>query len=383
MNIPFHRPYIVDEEIDAVMESLKSGWTTMGRKTIEFEEKFAAYIGMPHAVAVNSCTSALHMCLMLAEAGPGDEVIIPTTTFVATAEVVEYCGARPVLVEIEKDTHCLNVSNVERLITDRTKAVIPVHFSGQPCDLSSLHDMAKQHGIYVFEDAAHALPAWYRDNRIGTLSDATCFSFYATKTLATGEGGMIITGNDEWTKKLETMRLHGMNRDAWKRHEDGAGWEYDVTMLGYKYNTTDLNASLGLAQLDRVDWMHEEREKIAKKYADAFAGNELLIPYVVKEDRRSSWHLYPLKLNLESLKIDRNECIRMLHEKGINTGVHFKPIYRFTYYDNKYKYNPADFPVSEWVFERELSLPIFPGMTGEEVDYVIDTVLDIVNTARR
>src|SRR6056297_336682 len=379
MNIPFHRPYIVDEEIDAVMESLKSGWTTMGRKTIEFEEKFAEYIGMPHAVAVNSCTSALHMCLMLAEAGPGDEVIIPTTTFVATAEVVEYCGARPVLAEIEKDTHCLNVSNVEKLITEKTRAIIPVHFSGQPCDLSSLHDMSQQHGIYVFEDAAHALPAWYRDNRIGTLSDATCFSFYATKTLATGEGGMIITGNDQWTKKLETMRLHGMNRDAWKRHEDGAGWEYDVTMLGYKYNTTDLNASLGLAQLDRVDWMHEEREKIARKYADAFAGNELLIPYVVKEDRRSSWHLYPLKLNLESLKIDRNECIRLLHGKGINTGVHFKPIYRFTYYDNKYKYNPADFPVSEWVFERELSLPIFPGMTGEEVNHVIETVLDIVN----
>ncbi len=383
MNIPFHRPYIVDEEIEAVLESLKSGWTTMGRKTIEFEEKFAEYIGMPHAVAVNSCTSALHLCLQLAGVGPGDEVIIPTTTFVATAEVVEYCGAKPVPAEIEKETHCMNVLNVEKLVTDRTKAVIPVHFSGQPCDLNSLHDIAKERGIYVFEDAAHSLPAWYSGKKIGTLSDATCFSFYATKTLATGEGGMIITGNHQWTKKLETMRLHGMNRDAWKRHEDGAAWEYDVITLGYKYNTTDLNASLGLAQLDRVDWMHAEREKIAQKYADAFAGNETLIPYVVKDDRRSSWHLYPLKLNLESLKITRNEFIRMMHERGVNTSVHFKPIYRFTYYNDKYGYNPADFPVSEWVFEREVSLPIFPGMTDDEVNYVIETVLDIVNAARR
>ena len=383
MNIPFHRPYIVDEEIEAVLESLKSGWTTMGRKTIDFEEKFAEYIGMPHAVAVNSCTSALHLCLQLAGVGPGDEVIIPTTTFVATAEVVEYCGAKPVPAEIEKETHCMNVLNVEKLVTDRTKAVIPVHFSGQPCDLNSVHDIAKERGIYVFEDAAHSLPAWYSGKKIGTLSDATCFSFYATKTLATGEGGMIITGNHQWTKKLETMRLHGMNRDAWKRHEDGAAWEYDVITLGYKYNTTDLNASLGLAQLDRVDWMHAEREKIAQKYADAFAGNETLIPYVVKDDRRSSWHLYPLKLNLESLKITRNEFIRMMHERGVNTSVHFKPIYRFTYYNDKYGYNPADFPVSEWVFEREVSLPIFPGMTDDEVNYVIETVLDIVNAARR
>ena len=307
--IPFHRPYITDEEVNYVVDSLKNGWLTMGKKTIEFENKFKDYIGSKNAIAVNSCTAALHLALKVIGLKKGDEVIVPTTTFVATAEVVNYFNAKPILVDIEPDTHLIDISKIEEKITSKTKAIIPVHFSGQPADMNEILDIAKKHNLYVIEDAAHALPAWYKGKKIGTIGDITAFSFYATKTLATGEGGMATTENDEWADRIRVLRLHGINKDAWKRYSKEGTWEYDVIENGYKYNTTDINSALGLAQLKKLEWMWKERLKIAQRYNEAFKDYEELILYKVKDDRISSWHLYPLKLNLELLKINRDQFI--------------------------------------------------------------------------
>ncbi|WP_281950373.1 DegT/DnrJ/EryC1/StrS family aminotransferase [Nitrosophilus kaiyonis] len=383
MQIPFHRPYITDEEINEVIDSLKKGWITMGKKTIDFESKFKDYIGSKNAIAVNSCTAGLHLALRAIGLKEGDEVIVPATTFVATAEVVNYFKAKPVLIDIEKDTHLIDASKIEEKITPKTKVIIPVHFSGQPADMDEILEIAKKYNLYFIEDAAHALPAWYKDKKIGTIGDLTAFSFYATKTLATGEGGMVTTEKDEWAEKIRILRLHGISKDAWKRYSKEGSWEYDVIENGYKYNTTDINSALGLAQLNKLEWMWKEREKIANLYNKAFTGCEELILYKVKEDRISSWHLYPLKLNIEALKIDRNQFIEELKNRGVGTSVHFIPLYRFSYYKNHFNYKVEDFLNSEWIFERVISLPIFPGMNLEEINYVIENVIDIVKKYKR
>lgn len=382
MEIPFHRPYITKDEISEVEECLQNGWITMGKKTVEFEKKFGDYIGTKNSIAVNSCTAALHLALRVIGLREGDEVIVPSTTFVATAEVVNYFKAKPVLVDIDPETHLIDVSKIEEKITKNTKAIIPVHFSGQPADMDEILEIAKKYNLYVIEDAAHALPAWYKRKKIGTIGDLTCFSFYATKTLATGEGGMVTTENDEWADRIRILRLHGISKDAWKRYSKEGTWEYDVLENGYKYNMTDINAALGLAQLRKLEWMWEKRKEIAERYNEAFKDLEEVILYKVKEDRETSWHLYPLKLHLEALKISRNEFIEKLKERGIGTSVHFIPLYRFSYY-RRFGYKVEDFLNSEWVFERVVSLPIFPGMTEEEVNYVIENVVEILRNAKR
>ncbi len=382
MEVPFHRPYITNDEVVEVEDCLRNGWITMGKKTVEFERKFGEYIGTKNSVAVNSCTAALHLSLRVIGLKEGGEVIAPSTTFVATAEVVNYFNAKPVLVDIDQETHLIDVSKIEEKITKRTKAIIPVHFSGQPADMDEILEIAKRYNLYVIEDAAHALPASYKGRKIGTIGDLTCFSFYATKTLATGEGGMVTTENDEWADRIRVLRLHGISKDAWKRYSREGTWEYDVLENGYKYNMTDINAALGLAQLRKLEWMWKKRREIAEKYNEAFKDLEEIILYKVKKDRETSWHLYPLKLNLEALKISRNEFIERLKERGIGTSVHFIPLYRFSYY-RRFGYKIEDFPNSEWVFERVVSLPIFPGMTDEEVNYVIENVVEILKDARR
>jgi perosamine synthetase len=382
VEIPFHRPYITEEEEKEVIDSLRKGWLTMGKKTMEFENQFRNYIGSKNAIAVNSCTAALHLALRVIGLEEGDEVIVPSTTFVATAEVVNYFKARPILVDVEKETHLINVSEIEKKITPKTKAIIPVHYSGQPCDMDEILEIARQYNLYVIEDAAHALPSWYKGRKVGTIGDITAFSFYATKTLATGEGGMATTDNDEWAEKMRILRLHGISKDAWKRYSKEGSWEYDVLENGYKYNMTDINAALGLAQLKKLEWMWKEREKIAEMYNEAFKDYEELILYEVKPDRVTSWHLYPLKLNLELLKISRNQFVEELKNRGIGTSVHFIPLYRFSYY-KRMGYDTRDFVNSEWIFERIVSLPIFPGMKKEEVEYVIENVIDIVTKNRR
>ncbi len=382
MQIPFHRPYITENEINSVVDSLKNYWITMGKKTIEFEEKFKNYIGTQNATAVNSCTAALHLALKAIGLKEGDEVITSATTFISNSEVVRYFNAKTVLVDIERDTHNIDINKIEEKITGKTKAIIPVHFAGQPADMDEIIEIARMHNLYVIEDAAHSLPARFKSKLIGTIGDITCFSFYATKTLTTGEGGMITTGNDEWAKKMSIWRQHGMSKDAWDRYTDEGDWEYDVIDAGYKYNTTDINAAMGIEQLKILDWMQKERERIAERYNSAFNTEEGIVPYVVKEDRTTAWHLYPLRLDMEALTINRNQFINEMNARGIGTSVHFKPIYRFTYYKNL-GYQSAHYPESEWVYERSLSIPIFPGMSDEEIDYVIGNTLDIIRKNKR
>lgn len=371
MNIPFHKPYITEEEISEVVDSIRSGWLTMGPKTVKFEEEFNKYIfgGQEgYAISVNSCTAALHLALKAIGLKEGDEVILPTNTFIATAEVVTYFKAVPVLCDIEEETHNIDVSKIESLITKKTKAIIPVHFAGQPCDMDEIMEVAKKHNLYVIEDAAHALPSRYKGRMIGTISDITCFSFYATKTLATGEGGMVTTGNKEFAKKIKINRLHGINRDAWDRYTLKGSWYYEVVDYGFKYNTTDINSALGIAQLRKVDWMREQRTKIAEKYDNAFKGTNIN-PLVIRRDRDTSWHLYVIKVN------NRDELIEKLRQEGIGASVHFIPVHKHPYYKKTYGYKDKDFQVADDVYQRSVSLPIYPSLMENEQNYIIEKVL--------
>jgi perosamine synthetase len=354
----------------------------MGKKTFEFENKFKDYIDIKNAVAVNSGTAALHLSLKMINLKPQDEVIMPTITFASTAEVPIYFNAKPVLVDVERDTHLIDVAKIEEKITKNTRAIIPVHYGGQICDMNEIMDIAKKYKLYVIEDAAHSLPAWYKGNKIGGFGDMTCFSFYATKTLTTGEGGMITTNNDKWAERMNILRLHGISKDAWKRYDKNGSWEYDVIEAGFKYNTTDLNSAMGIEQLKKLEFVWEKRKRIAEKYTEAFKDVKELIPYKVKNDRVSSWHLYPIKLNLEALKINRKEFIELLKEQDISTSVHFIPLYRFSYYKGL-GYDKQSFNDSEWVFKRLISLPIYPGMKDDEIDYVIGNMIELIKKYKR
>jgi len=383
VSIPFHRASLGEEEVEAVAEVIRSGWLTMGTKTREFEKQFATYVGARHAVAVCSGTAALHLTLEAIGLQPGDEVLIPTTTFTSTGEVVKYLGGRPVLVDTDPVTLNIDACAVKRKLTPRTRALIPVHIAGQPCDLDELHAFAREHRLHVIEDAAHALPSEYRGKRVGCLSELTAFSFYATKTLTTGEGGMITTDNENYAARARMMRLHGIAGDAWKRYGKNGSWYYEVMEAGYKYNPTDLQAALGLIQLAKCDAMNEARRRIAERYTAAFRDMRALEPPTVKSDRKTSWHLYILRLHLEQLRFDRNIFIDELKEHGISTSVHFIPLHLHPYYQRAYGYRNGDFPNAETQFQRCLSLPIYPGMTETNVDQVIDTVSEIANRAKR
>jgi dTDP-4-amino-4,6-dideoxygalactose transaminase len=382
MNVPFHRPYITEDEINAVAEQLRAGWLTAGSRTAEFEDAFRHYIGCRCAVSVNSATAGLHLSLAVFDLKEDDEVLMPVVTHAATAEVVRYFKARPVFIDIERGTHLMDATKIEEKITDRTKAVIPVHYAGQPCDMDEICSIAKAHNLCVIEDAAHSLPAWYHGRAIGTVGDITCFSFYATKTLTTGEGGMICTGDEDRARRLGVLRLHGIDRDAWERLSSTRFWQYDVVEAGYKYNTTDIASAIGIEQLKKVELMWKMRKRIAERYTDAFKNRDELFPYTVKPDRVSAWHLYPLDLNIDALKIGRDRFIEEMHRRGVGLSVHFIPLYEFTYY-KKMGYSGREYETCRWVFDRTVSLPIFPGMADEEVDYVIENVLDIIQAGKR
>ena len=381
INVPFHRASLGEEEVQAVSEVLRSGWLTMGSKTLEFERRFADYVGSRYAIAVSSCTAALHLSLEAIGLEPGDEVLLPTTTFTATAEVVTYLRARPVFVDIDPLTMNISPGDAKRRISPRTRAMIPVHFAGLPCDMDSLRDLAQAHQLHVVEDAAHALPSAYRGRRIGALSELTAFSFYATKTLTTGEGGMITTDDESHVKRMQVMRLHGISRNAWNR--SGSSWDYEVREAGYKYNLTDLQSAIGMAQLAKCDEMNEARRRIAERYSDAFASLPALEVPEILPDRQSSWHLYVLRLRLEQLSIDRKRFIEELAARGVNASVHFIPLHLQPYYQERFGYRPGDFPNAEHEYERCVSLPIYPGMSDDEIRYVITTVSDIVRLRGR
>jgi len=376
--IPFHRASIGEEEVEAVSEVVRSGWLTLGPKTFEFERRFQEYVGVRHAIAVSSGTAALHLSLAAIGLNAGDEVLVPTTTFTATAEVVTYFKARPVLVDIDPVTMNFDPSDAARRITPRTRAVLPVHFAGQPCDMDAVAQMAEKHGLHVIEDAAHALPASYRGSCVGAISPLTAFSFYATKTLATGEGGMVTTDNDELAARIRLLRLHGISRDAWKRYTNEGTWYYEVQEAGFKYNFTDLQAALGLVQLSKCDALTAARRRIAERYSEAFKQLPALQVPIVRNDRTSAWHLYVLRLHLEHLALTRDQVIEMLRERGIGPSVHFIPLHLHPYYRSAYGYAQGDFPQAEREYDRCLSLPIYPSMTNCQVDRVIEAISEIV-----
>ena len=368
MKIPFHRPHITNKEFESIKDSLLSGWLTMGPKTIEFEIAFKKYIGSQFSISVNSATAALHLALNAVGVKKNDEVILPTNTFIATAEAVVYIGAKPILCDIEANYHNIDINFIESLITPKTKAIIPVHFGGHSCEMDEIIRIAKQYNLKIIEDAAHALPSLYKNKKIGTLSDAVCFSFYATKTLTTGEGGMVTTNNSKIAEKVRIQRLHGINGDAWKRYEQDNDWYYEVIDLGYKYNTTDIQSAMGIVQLEKLEWMRDERKMIAEKYKNAFSGKLDFIEENIKNE--SSWHLFVIKIG------NRDELHQKLKEKGISTSVHFTPIHKHPYYKKIFSLTNEDYPVANLVFEQSLSLPIYPGLGESEVEYIIEYVLE-------
>lgn len=379
--LPYCLPFIGEEEIEEVADSIRSGWVTTGPKVRRFEESFARYVGAKHAIAVSSCTAALHLALASLGVGPGDEVIVPTLTFCATANVVVHLGATPVVVDVDGDCQ-ISLRAVASALTPRTRAVIPVHFAGQTCELQSLLSLARHRGISVVEDAAHAAGASYQDVKVGTHGDAVAFSFYATKNMTTGEGGMITTGNDELAARIRLLALHGMSRDAWKRYSQGGSWCYEVLEAGYKSNMTDIQAAMGIHQLRRLDGFIERRRAIASLYDAAFSG----LPEIVRprnySGRPHSYHLYPVQLRSELLSIDREQFIEELRRLNIGTSVHFIPLHRHPFYQRQYGYRSRDFPCAEHIYRGLLSLPLYPMMSDADVRDVIEAVSVVVSTHR-
>lgn len=378
--LPFALPHITAAEIDEVVDTLRSGWLTTGQKTKRFEREFAACVEAPYAVAVNSATAAMHLALDAIGLQPGDEVIVPVYTFTATAEVVEYFRARPVFVDVDPLTCNLDPEQLERLITPRTRAVIVVHMAGLPAEMDAILAIARAHNVVVIEDAAHAFPARYQGKMVGSIGDLTAFSFYATKTLATGEGGMLTTANQQYADRAAMMSLHGISRDAWKRYSAEGSWYYEVQQVGYKYNMTDIAASLGLHQLARREWLLERRRSIARRYTEAFSQ----LPQVETPPESAycehAWHLYILRLHLERLDISRDAFIQELTRANIGTSVHFIPLHLHPFYRDTYHLKANDFPVALHAYQRAISLPIYPGMTDEDVEDVIAALEYIVET---
>ena len=380
--LPFCVPDIGEREIDEVVSTLRSGWITTGPRTKEFERLFARYVGSRHAIAVSSCTAALHIALAAIDVGPGDEVITSPLTFCSTANVVIHLGATPVFADI-CDDYNIDPLEIRKRITPRTKAIIPVHHSGQPCRMDEILDCAREHNLPVIEDAAHAAGARYHNRMIGGVGNVTAFSFYAIKNMTTAEGGMITTDDDELADKMRILSLHGISKDAWKRYSSTGSWYYEVTCPGYKCNMTDIQAALGIQQLARLPHFLDARRKYAGVYDEAFSAiPEVRVP-MVHPDVYHARHLYVIQLDLDRLAIDRAEFIEALREENIGTSVHFIPIHLHPYYRERYGYARGDFPVAERTYDRIVSLPLYPKMTEEDVGDVIAAVKRVVAQHRR
>jgi perosamine synthetase len=387
MTVPFFRPSITQAEIDEVVACMKSGWLTTGPRTKEFEATFARRVGAKHAVALNSCTAALHLALDAIGLKRGETVLVPTMTFAATAEVVRYFDATPVLVDCEPRSLCIDPEALRakaKELKGTLRAIIPMHYGGQMVDVDAIHSIAKELGVPVIEDAAHTLPAYYKGRQVGSTADITCFSFYANKCITTGgEGGMAVTDSDAWADRMRVMSLHGMSKDAWKRFTDKGSWYYELVAPGFKYNLTDIAAGIGLRQLDRLDHLWAERRALAARYTEklgAIPGLEL--PEELP-GRQHSWHLYAIRLKKNAWTIDRARFIDELKAKGITTSVHWMPLHLHPYYRQTYATGEGMFPVAEDVWPRLVSLPIFPGMTAAEQDEVVSAIADIAKSYGR
>ncbi len=405
MQVPFYRPSLTRAEIDEVVDCLKSGWLTTGPKTKRFEQSFAVYVGQRHAVAVNSCTAALHLALEAVGLKAGDVAVVPTMTFAATAEVVRYFNATPLLVDCRESDFNLDVVDAERRIEAalardaKVAAILPVHYGGQIGDVTGVQTLASRFRLKVIEDAAHCCPAYYNEylasgsdaltypnddwKPVGASADITCFSFYANKCITTGEGGMACTQNDDYAERMRIMSLHGISKDAWKRFSAEGSWYYEVIAPGYKYNLTDIAAAIGCQQLRRADEMHRKRAQWARLYSELLDGVEEVVLPAEQPARIHSWHLYVIRLNLKCLDINRAQVIDALRKQGITTSVHWMPLHEHPYYRNKYGFQPHDFPVAARLYSEIITLPLYPDMTEAEVTYVCNALKDIIAAHRR
>jgi dTDP-4-amino-4,6-dideoxygalactose transaminase len=381
--LPFHRPIVDDDDVAGVVATLRSGWLTTGRATRRFEKAFARTIGVRDALALSSGTAALHLALRVLGIQPGDDVIVPAYTFTATAEVVTYLGARPVLADVDPRTCNLRAEDVARVLTPKTRAVMPVHMAGLPCDMGPIRELAREAGLVVVEDAAHALPA--RDGRrmVGTLGDAAAFSFYATKNITTGEGGMLVVHDPAAAERARILALHGISRDAWLRYTDAGTWRYDVLASGHKYNLTDLAASLGLTQLAKLRRFQTRRGQLAAHYTRGLRHLDAVVTPPTRPGTEHAWHLYMIRLRLEALRIGRDQFIEELRARNIGTSVHFIPLHLHPYYQQVWGYRPGRFPNAEGIFEAVLSLPLYPAMSHDDVDDVVAAVTEVARRFAR
>lgn len=369
----FHRPTIEADDIRAVADCLRSGWLTTGPRTAAFEQAFSKYVGGRHAVAVNSCTAAIHLALLALKIGPGDEVITSPVTFASAVNMIVHVGAVPVFADVDPESLTLNPSDVEKKLTHRTRAVMPVHFAGHPCEMHAILRLAKRFKLAVIADAAHAIEARYRGRPLGGLGDVVCYSFYATKNLTTGEGGMAVTGNARLAQTMRTLRLHGMSRDAWKRYLPGEFRHWDILEPGWKYNMSDVQAALGLTQLRKVGKWLARRRKIVRMYERGLRDLPVLKSVRPHPGDRSAWHLYVLLLDSGD-SLSRDQLLGELQAQGIGVGVHFRAVHETHYYAKKYGFKHDPCPVAEDASRRLFSLPLYPTLSDKDVARVIKTV---------
>jgi UDP-4-amino-4,6-dideoxy-N-acetyl-beta-L-altrosamine transaminase len=376
--LPFAPPDIGQEEIDEVVDSLRSGWITTGPKVAKFENELAAYVGAKHAIALNSATAGLFLSLKILDIGPGDEVITTPYTFAATVNVILHVGATPVLVDVNENDFNIDTSQIEKAVTKRTRAIIPVHFAGNSCDMDAISAIAQKYGVTVIEDAAHAIGTEYCGKKIGSISRFSVFSFHAVKNVTTGEGGAVTTNDGQMAEKLKMMALHGMNKDAWKRFAPGGKWQYDIVTPGYKYNMMDIQAAMGIHQLRRIESFLKKREAIAGQYRNGLSDISVLrLPYE-SQNSRQTWHLYPLLIDFGRLKIDRNNFIQLMTTENISVNVHYIPVHLFSYYREHLNYKAGDFPVAERLSNSEVTLPLCTKLSSDDVEDVIAAVRRII-----
>ncbi|MDD5687078.1 MAG: DegT/DnrJ/EryC1/StrS family aminotransferase [Elusimicrobia bacterium] len=374
----FGNPIIEQPEIDEVIDSMKSGWLGTGPKVCRFEEMFKEYKGSKYALALNSCTSALHLSMIAAGLKTGDEVIVPTMTFAATANAVIHAGGRPVFADCEKDTMNISFEDIKKKITSKTKCIIPVHFAGRACSMDKIVKISKKNNLKIIEDCAHAIESEYKGKKTGRFGDLGVFSFYVTKNITTGEGGMVITDNEEYANKIKILGLHGLTKDAWKRFSDEGYKHYQVVYAGFKCNMMDIQAAIGIHQLKRIDKYWNRRKKIWGRYNEAFKNMPVIIPSDVEQNTRHAYHLYTLLIDIDKLKITRDRFLNEMTKRKIGVGVHYIALHLHPYYQQAYNYKKGDFPNAEYISERTVSLPLSAKLTDDDVEDVINAVKDIL-----